>query len=174
MPFTGSGVIRDARDDDADAVADIFAFYVLTTMTTFETEPRSPQSWRLEWASLRGQGWPVLVAELEGDVVGFGYVGAWRDKPAYRHTVEATVYLASAARGRGIGARLASETHRRAARAGAREIVAVIANSGDPASMALHQRLGFDEVGLLRNVGHKFDRWIDIHLLQKSLGCGHD
>lgn len=174
MPSGASGVIRDADDDDADAVVDIFAFYVSETTTTFETEPPSAEQWRTRWTSLRQQGWPVLVAELEGVVVGFAYVGPWRDKPGYCCTMETTGYVAPAARGQGLGARLASETHRRAQTAGAREIVAVIADSGDPASLTLHCRLGFADVGLLREVGRKFGRWIDVRLLQKSVAPGRD
>ena len=161
--------IRDARDEDADAVAEIFAHYVRTTATTFETEPRPPDEWRATWAALREQGWPVLVAEVDRRIVGFAYVGPWRTKPAYRHTVETTVYLAQAARGRGLGAKLATQAHERAAAAGAREVIAVIADSGDGASLALHRRLGFHEVGTLSGVGYKFGRWINVQLLQKSL-----
>ncbi len=162
-------VVRDATDADADAVARIFAHYVATTATTFETEPRNADQWRTLWATLREAGWPHLVGVRDDQVVGFAYISPWRAKPAYRHTVESTVYLAPDATGRGYGRELTRRVLDAATANGAREVIAVIADTGNPASRALHRALGFSDIGTLERVGHKFDRWIDVCLMQKSL-----
>ena len=162
-------VVRDATDADADAVARIFAHYVTTTATTFETEPRTADQWRTLWATLREAGWPHLVGVRDDRVVGFAYVGPWRAKPAYGHTVETTVYLAPDATGHGYGRALTCRALDAAVANGALEVIAVIADTGNPASRALHRALGFSDVGTLERVGHKFGRWIDVCLMQKSL-----
>lgn len=166
-------VVRAAVDADAQHVAAIFAHYVRTTATTFETEPRTAGQWQAAWTSLRKAGWPCLVATIDGQVIGFAYIGPWRAKPAYRHTVEATIYLAPDRTGSGYGRALATRLLDAAAANGASEVIAVIADTGNPASTELHRKLGFVHVGTLRSVGHKFDRWIDVHLMQKTLNA-HD
>jgi L-amino acid N-acyltransferase YncA len=162
--------IREAADDDAAAVAGIFAHYVNTSVATFETEPRTVEQWRDSWSALRAAGWPFLVATIGGEVVGFAYVAPWRVKPAYRHTVETTVYFAPGHTGLGYGELLSRALLEAAAANGAREVIAVIADTGSPASVALHRKLGFAHAGTLRAVGHKFGRWINVNLMQKTLG----
>jgi L-amino acid N-acyltransferase YncA len=166
-------VVRAAVDTDAQHVAAIFAHYARTTTATFETEPRTPEQWQTAWASLRQAGWPCLVATIDAQVIGFAYIGPWRTKPAYRHTVETTVYLAPDRTGLGYGRVLTTRLLEAAAANGAREVIAVIADTGNPASTDLHRRLGFTHVGTLHNVGHKFNRLIDVHLMQKALNA-HD
>lgn len=165
--------IRPFRDGDADAVAAIFAHYVTTTVVSFEAEPRSPDTWRGIVADLTAAGWPFLVAtapSAANPVIGFGYVAPWRTKPAYSRTVEDTVYLAPGATGRGYGRRLLAAVLDAAASAGAWQVIAVIADAGDPSSQRLHERLGFWTVGVLREVGFKHGRWVDVTLMQRALG----
>jgi L-amino acid N-acyltransferase YncA len=113
------------------------------------------------------------VAEAGGSVCGFAYASPWRPKPAYRHTVEDTVYLSPGHTGRGIGGALLSGLLARCADAGARQVIAVIADTDSDASAALHRRFGFTEAGRLAAVGRKHGRWIDTLLMQKDLGAAH-
>lgn len=162
-------VLRPATPSDVPAMARIYDHHVLTTTATFETEPPGELLWVGKLESITGAGWPFLVAEIEGEVVGFAYVGPWRVRPAYRYTVEDTIYLDAAATGRGVGTRLLAEVLDLARAAGAREVVSVVADAESTASLALHTRLGFRTVGRLENVGRKFDRWLGTTLLQLSL-----
>lgn len=161
--------IRAAGAEDMSAVAAIFAGYVDGTVTTFELEAPTVPAWVRRLNELRSEGWPFLVAELDGRVVGYAYAAPWRNKPAYRFTVEDSVYVAPEQTGRGAGRRLLGQLMVDAAAAGAHQMIAIIADSGDPASIALHRSAGFAQVGLLRNVGHKHGRWLDVVLMQAAL-----
>jgi phosphinothricin acetyltransferase len=164
--------VRDAVDADATAVAAIFDHYVRDTVATFETEPRTATQWLTKWAALRAAGWPCLVAEDDGAVIGFAHAGPWRSQPAYRHTVETTVYLAAEHVGAGHGRTLLEALLQRAAAAGAREAIAVIATEADgagDASIRMHRRLGFEAAGTLHRVGEKFGRHLDTVLMQRTL-----
>jgi phosphinothricin acetyltransferase len=110
------------------------------------------------------------VAETEGEIDGYAYAAPWRTKPAYRHTVEDTIYLAPGSTGRGLGGELLSELILRSEKAGARQMIAVISDTGTDASLALHRRHGFTGAGTLKAVGHKHGRWVDTVLMQLSLG----
>jgi L-amino acid N-acyltransferase YncA len=149
-------VIGAAGAADLGRVAEIFAHYVTHSVVTFETEPPTVADWQARLDALAGSGLPFLVARAGGEVAGYGYVSPWRPKPAYRHTVEDTVYLAPGATGRGLGRRLLAELLARAGQAGARQMVAVIADAGadSEASIALHRALGFAHAGRLTAVGH--------------------
>jgi phosphinothricin acetyltransferase len=164
-------VIGAAGAADLGRVAEIFAHYVTHSVVTFETEPPTVADWQARLDALAGSGLPFLVARAGGEVAGYGYVSPWRPKPAYRHTVEDTVYLAPGATGRGLGRMLLAELLARAGQAGARQMVAVIADAGadSEASIALHRALGFDHAGRLTAVGHKHGRWIDTVLMQRGL-----
>lgn len=161
--------IRAADIEDMPAVAAIFAGYVDGTVVTFDFESPTIPAWERRLSELRTAGWPFLVGELDGMVVGYAYVAPWRSKPAYRFTVETTVYVAPEQTGSGVGRRLLDRLLLDAAAAGARQVIAVIADSGEPASIALHRTVGFAEVGRLREVGHKHGRWIDVVLMQAAL-----
>ncbi len=161
--------IRPAQADDMPTVAAIFAHYVNDTVITFEVLPPSTQDWCEKLFDLELLRWPFLVAIVDGQVVGYAYVMAWSPKPAYRHTVENTIYLAPEHTGRGYGQRLLTDLLTRARAVGTRQVLAVIADTGNPASVALHRRAGFEDVGRLRNVGFKHGQWLDTVLMQSSL-----
>jgi len=161
--------IRGAEPADLDAVAGIYRHYVVNSVATFEENPPSADDWRAKLADLTGRGLPFLVAEVDGEVVGFAYASPWRPKPAYRHTVEDTVYLAPGWTGRGLGRALLEPLLSRCRAAGTRQVIAVIADSGDGASPALHRRLGFTDAGRLAAVGHKHGRWVDTVLMQRAI-----
>ena len=175
MPAGAQPVVRAAVAADAEQVAVIFAHYVATSVATFEEVAPAAADWRRRLVDLAVLSLPFLVAETHGDgaagaVCGFAYASPWRPKPAYRHTVEDTVYLSPGCTGRGIGTALLSGLLAGCTAAGARQVIAVIADTGSDASAALHRRLGFTEAGRLSAVGRKHGRWIDTVLMQKSLG----
>ena len=165
-------VVRAAAPVDAEPVAAIFAHYVATSVATFEEVAPTATAWRQRFDDLAARNLPFLVAEAEpgGSVCGFAYASLWRPKPAYRHTVEDTVYLSPGHTGRGIGSALLGTLLAGCADAGARQVIAVIADTGSDASAALHRRFGFTQAGRLSGVGRKHGRWIDTLLMQKDLG----
>jgi L-amino acid N-acyltransferase YncA len=162
--------LRPVTPDDVEAVSRIYAHHVEHSVATFDTVAPGPAEWVAKAAGITAAGWPFLVAVDAGEVIGFAYVSPWRTRPAYAHTVEDTVYLAPGRSGRGTGRALLTEVLARAAAAGAEQVIAVIADSGDPSSQALHRALGFTEAGRLRAVGRKHGRLLDVVLLQASLG----
>lgn len=165
--------IRPATLHDVPQLAAIYDHHVDTSTATFEIEPPGQPYLRAKVESVTAANWPFLVAVGDHDeVLGYAYVNTWRRRPAYRFTVEDTIYLAPDAAGRGIGTRLLGETLRQAAQAGVREVVAVVTDSETSASRDLHTRLGFRTVGRLENVGYKFDRWLGATIMQKSLLSG--
>lgn len=163
-------VVRPFTDADAPSVARIYAHHVEHSVATFDLVAPPAADWVAKAGAIAAAGWPFLVAADGADVIGFGYVSPWRDRPAYAATVEDTVYLAPGRSGRGTGRLLLSAVLAAAADAGAEQSIAVIADSGDPASQALHRALGFIEAGRLRRVGFKHGRWLDVVLMQASLG----
>ena len=157
--------IRDASESDLAAVAAIYAHEVATGVATFDTEPRSPETWRPHLAPEPGQH--LLVAD-DGEVVGYASSGVYRPKNGYRLTRETTVYMAPRAQGRGVGRRLYDELLGRLVDDGMHLAVAGVAQP-NPASEALHRACGFEEVGVMREVGHKHDRFIDVRWWQRLL-----
>lgn len=164
--------VRPATVDDLGAVAGIFAHYATSTIITFEEDPPTVTHWRQRFGSCAEHRLPFLVAEADGTVAGYAYASPWRPKPAYRHTAEDSVYLAPACRGKGLGRHLLDALLAACATAGVQQVIAVIADTGDPASVALHRACGFTDAGRLRKVGHKHGRWIDTVLLQRAIGPG--
>jgi phosphinothricin acetyltransferase len=162
-------VISPADPADLGAVARIYAHYVTDTVVTFEETPPTVADWRARHDDLAARGLPFLVATVDGEVAGYAYAGPWRPKPAYRHTVEDSVYLAPGFTGRGLGRALLAAVLDGCAAAGMRQVVAVIADTGSDASAALHRRLGFAHAGRLTAVGHKHGRWVDTVLMQRAL-----
>ena len=179
MPAEPQPVVRAAVPADAGPVAAIFAHYVATSVATFEEVAPTAADWRRRLGELAARNLPFLVAEAGvggggvgeggGFVCGFAYASPWRPKSAYRHTVEDTVYLSPGCTGRGIGSALLGTLLAGCAAAGARQVIAVIADTGSDASAALHRRFGFTQAGLLSGVGRKHGRWIDTLLMQKEL-----
>ena len=163
--------IRPATRADLACVAEIFTHYVRHTVATFEEVPPTAADWAAKLTDLTERDLPFLVAAGSGTVTGFAYAAPWRPKPAYRHTVEDTIYLAPGATGRGLGTALLGAVIDASARAGMRQMIAVIADTGSDASAALHRRFGFTDIGRLTGVGHKHDRWVDTCLLQLALGA---
>jgi L-amino acid N-acyltransferase YncA len=166
---TQDPVIRPAAPGDLDAVTAIFSHYVSSSVITFEVTPPTAEDWRRTRDDLAARGLPFMVCECDGEVVGYAYAAPWRTKPAYRHTVESTIYLAPDHIGRGLGGRLLSTLQRHCALAGVEQMIAVIADNGNPASIALHRSCGFTDAGRLRNVGRKHGRLIDTLLMQHQL-----
>jgi L-amino acid N-acyltransferase YncA len=164
-------VVTPATPADLERVADIFAHYVWNTAVTFEEIPPTVADWRRRLDDLAGLGLPFLVARAGEEVAGYAYAAPWRRKPAYRHTVEDSVYLATGRTGQGLGRRLLGELLTRCGQAGARQVVAVIADAGADSepSIALHRSFGFAHAGRLTGVGHKHGRWIDTVLMQRDL-----
>ena len=161
--------VRRADHDDLPAVAAIYAPYVERTVITFETEPPDVRAWAARFDAVAAGGLPFLVAEEGGAVVGYAYAGPWKERAACRHTVEDAIYLAPGSTGRGVGRVLLNTLLGACPAAGVQQVVAVIADAGDPASARLHIRCGFREIGRLERVGRKHGRWVDTVLMQRSL-----
>ena len=161
--------IQPLSETDLPAVADIYAHYVTRSVATFDETPLDTEAWRLKAAAIAEAGLPFLVAKDGERVLGFAYCARYRPKPAYRHTVEDTIYLSPEATGRGLGRLLLGELISRAGEAGVRQMIAVIADGGDPASLKLHAAYGFAEAGRLKSVGFKHGRWLDTVLYQLEL-----
>jgi L-amino acid N-acyltransferase YncA len=162
-------VIRPAVPADLTAVAEIYAHYVSHTVITFDQTPPTVADWRQRLDDLTGRDLPFLVADLDGDVAGYAYAGPWRPKPAYRYTVEDSIYLAPDRTGRGLGGALLGTLLPQCAQAGIRQMIAVIADTGNGASTALHKRFGFAHAGRLTGVGYKHGRSVDTMLMQRAL-----
>ncbi len=162
-------VIRPAVPADLAAVTAINAHYVANTVITFEETPPTVADWQAKLADLTARGFPFLAADVGDEVAGYAYAGPWRPKPAYRHTVEDSIYLAPGHSGRGLGGALLGALIDGATAAGLRRMIAVIADAGDDRSIALHRRHGFTEAGRLTEVGFKLGRWVDTTLMERPL-----
>lgn len=166
-------LLRPATPDDAAAMKRIYDHWVRTSTVTFETVPPPAAYWADRVRTVTARGWPCLVAVRatpDGeDVLGYAYVNVWRPRTGYRFTVEDTIYLHPDARGHGLGTRLLTAVLDGARAAGLHQVVCVAADDDTGASLALHRRAGFREVGRLEGVGYKFDRWLGTTILQKEL-----
>jgi len=162
-------VIGPATPADLAGVAGIFAHYVTGSLVTFEETPPAAADWHRRLDDLAGLRLPFLVARAGQEVAGYAYAGPWRRQPAYRHTVEDSVYLAAGRTGQGLGRALLGPLLARCADAGVRQVVAVIADAGSEAPVALHRSFGFVDAGRLTGVGHKHGAWIDTVLMQRDL-----
>ncbi|WP_240794443.1 GNAT family N-acetyltransferase [Azoarcus sp. DD4] len=154
------------------AVAAIYGHYVLTSAATFEESPPDAAAMAARRAALLDQGLPWLVAERGGRVVGYSYAAPYRARPAYRHTLEDSIYVAHDALGGGVGRALLAALIERCGRGPWRQLVAVIGDSANAGSIALHASLGFRHAGTLTAVGYKFGRWVDTVQMQRALGDG--
>ena len=173
MTASPAGVaLRAATAGDAEATAAIYAHHVRTGTASFEIEPPDTAEMERRWRDVTSRGLPYLVAVADGAVIGFAYAGPYRPRPAYRFTVEDSIYVRSEACGRGIGRALLAALIDASGRAGARQMLAVIGDADNAPSIRLHAALGFHHVGLLETVGNKFSRWLDVVLMQRALGAG--
>ena len=163
-------IIRDARPSDLIAVTEIYNYYITNSVVTFDLDEMNIKEWEAKFHWIQGLALPFLVAESEsGQILGFAYVAPWRQKAAYRRTVEDSIYLRPAAIGKKIGTKLLDQLMVKSKEAGVKEIVAVISDKGAEASVKLHESFGFKHQGHLGKVGFKFGRWLGTVLLQKSL-----
>ncbi len=160
-------IIRSANFGDCEAINAIYNFYVLHSTTTYQTEPETLES-RERWFAAHGPRYPVIVAERDGGIIGWGCLNQWRNRGAYDNTVENSVYVADGQRGRGVGSAILAELIRLAREIGHHTIVAVI-DADQIASIRLHGRHGFAEVGRLKELGFKFGRWLDVVYMQLML-----
>ncbi len=165
-----NATVRPLTDADLDRVSEIFGWYAVNSAATFAEGRRSDREWRDLRAVLTDRGLPFLVAEADGVILGYAYAAPWRSTPAYRHTVEDSVFVAPGLTGQGTGRMLLTDLLAASAAAGARQMIAVIADTGEDASVRLHAAFGFRPVGRLSAVGYKHGRWIDTLLMQRSLG----
>lgn len=173
-PRTGASevLVRDARDGDMGAVQEIYAHHVLNGFGSFEETAPDASELARRRAAFVERGLPYLVAEIDGLVCGFAYCAPYRTRSAYRYTVEDSVYVGPEWLGRGAGRALLAALIERCTALGYRQMVAVIGDSANLASIGLHERLGFRKAGTLRAVGRKFDRWLDTVVMQRTLGDG--
>lgn len=165
--------IRPAQRTDAAAIAAIYAHHVLHGNASFETEPPPPEEIIRRMSDIHARGLPYLTAEAPaGAVLGYAYAGPYRPRAAYRNTVENSVYVRHDMAGRGIGRQLLAELIARCEALGLRQMIAVVGDSANHASIKLHEALGFRLAGTLESVGYKHGRWLDSVLLQRALGRG--
>jgi phosphinothricin acetyltransferase len=160
--------IRPARVDDAQAIAAIYAWHVANGTATFDTVAPEPVAWLEKIADFLDRGLPFLVMESEGGVVAYAYAARFRDRAAYAHTCEDSIYVSHDARGSGIGSVLLPALVDAARAAGFEQMLAVI-GGGEPASVALHGKCGFVHAGRMRDVGRKFGRLLDTVYMQRDL-----
>jgi L-amino acid N-acyltransferase YncA len=164
--------LRPATPDDIGEIQAIYAHHVLHGLASFEEEPPSAAELLRRFEEVTGRGLPYLVADFAGTVAGYGYCTLYRSRSAYRYTLEDSVYVRAGAEGRGVGGALLAELIRRCEAAGYRQLVAVIGDSANAASIGLHASQGFLHVGTLRSAGFKFGRWVDSVIMQRPLGAG--
>src|SRR5674476_527969 len=164
--------LRPLELKDVEQVTAIYAHYVASGVATFDEIAPDEGAWSGKAGSIVARGFPFLVVELGGKIAGFAYVTVWRPRPAYRHTVEDTVYVAPDRLRQGLGGMLLEGVIEGCRNAGVEQVIAVIADTGDPASEALNKSAGFVEVGRLGRVGFKHGQWVDTVLMQLSLEQG--
>jgi phosphinothricin acetyltransferase len=164
--------IRPSRDIDISMLTAIYAQHVLEGTGTFEIDPPTDQEMAQRRADVLARGLPFLVAVDRGAVIGFAYCNWFKPRPAYRFSAEDSVYVASSAHRKGIGRALLAELTLIAERAGVRKLIAVIGDSRNTQSIALHRSAGFAEAGVLTACGWKFGQWLDVVMMQRSIGLG--
>ena len=168
MPMT----IRPSRDEDVAAITAIYAHHVLHGTGTFETDPPTEAEMAGRRADVLGKGLPWLVIEQDGQVLGYAYSQWFKPRPAYRFSAADSIYLHPDAAGRGLGRQLLAALVPRAEAAGVRKLIAVIGDSANAGSIGVHRTCGFTPVGTIAACGWKFDRWLDIVLMEKVVGAG--
>lgn len=164
--------IRAAAEADIPEIQAIYAHHVMTGAGTFEETPPSVEEMTERFHSIVERGWSYLVATDETGVLGYAYYGQYRERSAYRHTAETSIYVREDVRGQGVGKALVARLLSEAEAAGFRQMIAVIGDSENVGSIGVHATLGFQRVGMLRASGLKFGRWVDTVYMQRPLGRG--
>lgn len=167
----GGCVLRSAEVGDAASIAAIYAAHVESGSASFDTVPRTVAETEQKIREIREKGWPFLVAIRGSEIVGYAYASQFRDRPAYRFACEDSIYVRSDQIGQGIGSQLLAKLIVQSTAFGFRQMIAVI-GGGEPASVALHGKMGFEHAGQMRSVGRKFGRWLDSVYMQIALGEG--
>ncbi len=165
-------LIRPSLPEDIPSITAIYAHHVLHGTGTFEVTPPTPEDMRARRENVLSKGLPYLVAVDGDNVLGFAYCNWFKPRPAYRFSAEDSIYLAPEANGRGLGRLLLTELMAQAEKAGVRKLIAVIGDSANAASIGVHRSAGFAHVGTLKSCGWKFDRWLDVVMMDKALGWG--
>jgi phosphinothricin acetyltransferase len=165
-------VVRPAAAQDLPAIHAIYAHHVLHGLASFEEVPPAVEEMRRRYEDVRTHGLPYLAAEENGELLGYGYCSLYRTRSAYRYTLEDSVYVREGQQGRGIGKALLGQLIGRCTSLNYRQMIAVIGDSANTASIRLHAGLGFLRVGVLRSTGFKFGRWVDSVYMQLPLGAG--
>jgi L-amino acid N-acyltransferase YncA len=165
-------IVRDARDADYEAMRAIYARHVQDGLGSFEQAAPEAADFAFRMTLIGDHGLPRLVAEAGGAVVGYAYASAFRPRIGYRYTVEDSVYVAPDQLGKGIGRALLAEIVERCTQMKLRQMMAFIGDSGNAPSVALHRALGFETAGILRSIGFKHGRWVDVVVMQRALGQG--
>jgi L-amino acid N-acyltransferase YncA len=165
-------LLRSAKPGDIPELTRIYAHAVRHGTASFELEPPDVAEMTRRYHALVERGYPYLVAQSAGEVLGYAYAGAYRARPAYRWTVENSIYVAPNVHRRGVGGALMRRLIEASEARGYRQMIAVIGDSANLASIELHRALGFHMVGTLTHTGFKFGRWLDTVLMQRSLGPG--
>lgn len=164
--------MRPATADDLPAIQAIYAHHVLHGLASFEEAPPPVEEMRRRFDDVRGRGLPYLAADFGGTLVGYGYCSPYRSRSAYRYSLEDSVYVRSGSEGRGVGGALLGALIEQCEGLGYRQIIAVIGDSANAASINLHASFGFLRVGTLRSAGFKLGRWVDSVIMQRPLGPG--
>lgn len=162
--------IRPATPDDMAQVLAIYSYYVTRTAASFEEQVPSVAEMQRRREEVFARNLPYLIAEEDGEVLGYTYAGPWRPRSAYRYTVEDSIYVAPFVQRRGVGKALLGALIDRCAELGYRRMIAVIGDSANQGSIGLHRSLGFRQEGVLRGVGLKFGRWVDVVIMHRVLG----
>jgi len=165
-------LIRPSLPEDIPSITAIYAHHVLHGTGTFEVTPPTPEDMRARREDVLSKGLPYLVAVDGDNVLGFAYCNWFKPRPAYRFSAEDSIYLAPEANGHGLGRLLLTELMAQAEKAGVRKLIAVIGDSANAASIGVHRAAGFAHVGTLKSCGWKFDRWLDVVMMDKALGWG--
>jgi L-amino acid N-acyltransferase YncA len=172
MRAMSSVSIRPATSADIPAITRIYAHSVRTGTASFELEPPDEAEMLRRMQALLTGGFPYLAADIGGALAGYAYAGPYRPRPAYRYSVEDSIYIDANAQRRGVGRALLERLIEECERRGFRQMIAVIGDSAQTASIELHRTLGFRMIGNIEDVGYKFDRWLDSVLMQRALGPG--
>jgi phosphinothricin acetyltransferase len=167
-------IVRAATDADAEALQAIYSHHVRHGLGTFEETPPSVEDMRGRMAAVQGRGLPYLVAEADGQVLGFAYAGPFRLRAAYRYTAEDSIYIHPDHRGRGVGKVLLQAVIEACEALGLHQLLAVIGDSANAGSIGVHRACGFEMIGVTQGLGFKHGRWVDVVWMQKPLNGGVD